>query len=322
MAILGLILVALAGLRPIGLDGDSPHFAVLITSVRDHFNLIEKEPTFWLIYLINRAISPGDVSVFFTLYALLGVFVKFIAIDRMAEYPRLSVVLYLFLYYILHEMTQFRAGVAAGFLLLMIYALRERKKSALLYYIAAILFHYSAIVAGVLLLVRKTSFNKRTYLFIVIMSFLAGLFLSSRVLVSTVIPLLPDIFSAKLVTYLTLLDQGHHAEMNVFNFYYTSLLAFFIMITLSVKSFVGRYDALLMKSYAFSLSFFYLFSAVPVLAFRLSELFGAALIVLLPNCARYFKQKDVYLFILFMWAVTYFVFIGLMRNMDFSVISI
>jgi hypothetical protein len=109
-----LILILIAGLRPIGLDRDSITYVEMIQSYTD-VNLLALEPAFWIIKWFNDNFFSGNVHTFFLIYAILGVFIKFLAIKRLSKLPWLSVGTYLSLYFILHEMAQIRAGVAAGF---------------------------------------------------------------------------------------------------------------------------------------------------------------------------------------------------------------
>jgi hypothetical protein len=108
-----LIFILIAGLRPIGLDRDSINYAELIQSTVD-VNLLDKEPAFWIIKRFNDIFFFGNIHTFFLIFATLGVSIKFLAIKRLSKLPLLSLIAYLSLYFILHEMTQIRAGVAAG----------------------------------------------------------------------------------------------------------------------------------------------------------------------------------------------------------------
>lgn len=83
----------------------------------------------------------------FLIYAILGVSLKISAIKKLSQFWFFSILIYFSYSFLLHEMTQIRAGVASAFVLLSIPSIYEKKlKSFLLYAGVAIFFHYSALV--------------------------------------------------------------------------------------------------------------------------------------------------------------------------------
>ena len=96
--------------------------------------------------IIYSLIGPYPIYLFL-LFAILGVSFKLIAIKQLTELWFLSLILYLSNFFILHEMTQIRAGVASAFLLLCVKPIYDRDlKRFLLFAVLGFLFHYSAIV--------------------------------------------------------------------------------------------------------------------------------------------------------------------------------
>lgn len=63
---------------------------------------------FWIINQFNQLLLGGNDQIFFLIYAILGVTIKIIAINRLSSFTLLSVYLYICLYFVLHEMTQIR----------------------------------------------------------------------------------------------------------------------------------------------------------------------------------------------------------------------
>ena len=61
---IALFLILVAGLRPIGLDRDSNEYAKIIQSSID-INLLDKEPTFWMIKYFNDIFSQEMFIHFF-----------------------------------------------------------------------------------------------------------------------------------------------------------------------------------------------------------------------------------------------------------------
>ena len=104
------------------------------------------EPTFTLISSLVKAVCPWPVLLF-VIYASIGVTCKIFAIKRLTSLLFLSLVIYISNVYLLHDMTQIRAGVASGIFLLAIRPLAEHKifrYTALI--LLAALFHYSSLL--------------------------------------------------------------------------------------------------------------------------------------------------------------------------------
>jgi hypothetical protein len=290
---MALILILIAGLRPIGLDRDSITYANIIQSYKD-INLLALEPAFWVIKWFNDIFFNGNVRTFFLIYAILGVSIKFLAIKRLSKLPWLSVGVYLSLHFILHEMTQIRAGVATGFFLLSIPDIYNRNfKKFILKALLAFSFHYSAIVMFPLYFLHPKKLNI-VYFLLPIVGLISSYFDLSKTLLSNLANVAPNFLAHKINIYLTSLELGEHSEINIVNFYYSSLLlltyfGFFLYIKIKIKN---DYDILFLKILALSLFSFYFFSDVPVFAFRISEFLNVVTVIFLPNFMLYFKQKE------------------------------
>ena len=87
----------------------------------------------------------------------------------------------------------------------------------------ASLFHYSAIVMLPLyfLNLRKISI---IYFFLPVIGLFLAYFGLSKILLLNFTDFLPEFLSYKLRIYLSLLELGEHKEINIFNFFYSSLL--------------------------------------------------------------------------------------------------
>jgi len=288
-----LILILIAGLRPIGLDRDSITYADIIQSYKD-INLLALEPAFWVIKWFNDIFFNGNVRTFFLIYAILGVSIKFLAIKRLSKLPWLSVGVYLSSYFILHELTQIRVGVATGFFLLSIPDIYNRNfKKFILKALLAFSFHYSAIVMFPLYFLHPKKLNL-AYFLLPIVGLISVYFDLSKTFLSNLANLAPNFLAYKINTYLTLLELGERSEINIINLYYTFLLlltyfGFFLYIGNKIKN---NCDVIFLKILALSLFIFYFFSDVPVFAFRVSEFLNAIMIIFWPNFILYFKQKE------------------------------
>ena len=111
--VLGFILILIAGFRSEEVVRDYVNY---VTYFHDR-DFLAVEPAFVVISkIIYSLIGPYPIYLFL-LFAILGVSFKLIAIKQLTEQWFLSLVIYLSNFFILHEMTQIRAGIASSFLL-------------------------------------------------------------------------------------------------------------------------------------------------------------------------------------------------------------
>lgn len=213
-----LLLIFIAGFRPIGLDRDSPNYVSLLNIPFSQANFLDKEPAFWMLVEINRVLFSSNERTFFLIFAIIGVSLKILAINRLSSMPFLSLWAYICLYFILHEMTQIRAGVASGIFLLAIQDIVNRNlKKFIIKVLFASLFHYSAIVMLPLyfLNLRKISI---IYFFLPVIGLFLAYFGLSKILLLNFTDFLPEFLSYKLRIYLSLLELGEYKEIHIFNF--------------------------------------------------------------------------------------------------------
>ena len=237
---IGVILILIAELRPIGLDRDSLAYVNTINSFTSLFesNFYDKEPLFWLIVAMNKYFFGNYyIRMVFITYAILGVTLKLYEIQKLSLLPLLSIFIYTSHYFVFHEMTQIRAGVASGIFLLAIPNIFNRNlKAYLLKTILALMFHYSAIVMIFIYFINPTKLNKKFYLAIPLLGLVfAFVPYIGKTLLNILIPLFPSILSHKLSIYqqLTELGVGNFNKINLFNLYYTSITILYLFFVLN-----------------------------------------------------------------------------------------
>lgn len=294
-ALITIILIAFAGFRAVGFDRDSPTYAIIIQSIDfSNLNFSDKEPTFYIIVYIAKCLFGDAVRGTFIIYAFLGVTLKMAAIYRHAHVPILSVLFYISSYYILHELTQIRVGVAAAiFLLALPDIINKNLWRYMLKICVATLFHYSAVI---LVLAYCINVHKKQYLLYLFLPFAAIILYLTDFVKNMMIFLsldLPQIMPSKVLLYLDLLRQGIHSEINVINLFYVSLIFIYYFLVLNMNRVKEPFDVLQIKLLGWMLFLFYSFASIPVFAFRLSELVGVVLIFILPSFVTIIKQKKV-----------------------------
>jgi EpsG family len=287
----GAILIFFAAFREIGSDQDSVAYERYY-GLDDYTMSIVAEPTFLYIARISRYFffENGLIFLFF-IYAAIGVYLKLSAISKLTNLKWLSVIVYFSTYFLLHEFTQIRAGIASGLLLLAIKPIADRNLGKFLFVIAsASLFHYSAIVAFPLYFLGNGKINWKNIIV-----------LSASIPVGAVIHFTQfDILVAlpikaaqlKLETYYAV-EELRNLKLNVFNSLYLiryALLYIFLIFAYRIEKH-NPYFPILLKIYTMSLFSYLVLSKNAVLAMRISELYGVVEILLIPLIYYAIRQK-------------------------------
>lgn len=315
---IGILLILIAGFRPIGIDGDSLNYVGILGVDISQANFIDKEPTFWLINELNKFLFAGNEQIFFLIFAIIGVSLKLLAIKKLSLLPFYSIFVYICLYFILHEMTQIRVGVATAIFLLAIPDIYNRNFKAFLFKtILAMMFHYSAVIMLLAYFLNPYKINFKIFFFLPLIG-IVFMFIGITIIsiLNPFLFLLPDFIANKIQLYILLLDDGRFNQINVFNFYYGSLFVLYYIMILYHNYFKSLYDILFLKIFGLMLFSFYFLSAIPVLAFRVSEFFGVVLIILIPHFTLIFKQKMIIKIPLILWLTIYLIFIMIFRNLN------
>lgn len=307
---IGLVLIMIAGFRPLQYFHDSDNYLIRIHS---DDNIFDSEPTFWIINQFNKYILGGQDQTFFLIYAALAISIKLIAIRRYSLYPWLSLYLYICLYFLLHEMTQIRVGVAGSLFLLAIPDIANKNSKR--YFVKtffAVIFHYSAIVMVLLYFLKNERVNKKIYFLIPIFGFLIALLSESSIKLFTFLSaILPTFLSDKIIAYLTLKESNIFTEINLFSFFTLSLIAIYYFLLMNFDRIETKLNTILVKLFALQIFVFYAFVSVPVFSGRLSEFLGLNMILLIPNILLMFKQKAIPLILIILWASIYFKIIAI-----------
>jgi len=281
-----------------------------LTMIHTYDKIWQTEPTFWII---NQLLSGGSDQIFFLIYATLGVSIKIYAIKRISSFPLLSVYLYICLYFILHEMTQIRVGVACGIFLLAIPDIVNKNFRMYLFKtLIAMSFHYSAIIMLVLYFVNNKNINRKIYFFLpiigLILAFIPNLMLNIFTFFEFI---LPSVIANKVTLYLSLIDNEDYNKINTFNIFTLSLFLIYCFMLFNLNIIRTQLNIVMIQLFGIQLFVYYSFSSIPAFAARLSEFIGIILVILIPNLILMFKQKLFPILMLIIWSSGYFYFIGI-----------
>ncbi|WP_449557207.1 EpsG family protein [Huaxiibacter chinensis] len=306
--LISMILFLIAAFRPIGIDNDSLTYESEIVAFYSGNSQI-KEPVFMFFSFISESLFNESVRSVFLLYALFAVFLKAYAITKYAKNILLSFFIYAGMFFILHDMTQIRVGLASGFFLLAIPDLIEgNRKKYILKILAACLCHLSAVILLPLLVLSSKKINlKLVFLCPLIMLGVILVVGDMNPILISLFKYLPEPLSTKAISYIIGVEQfGRFDEVNTFSKFTLSAFAFFIVYLYGCsKSSITADDVIFLKLFSIMLTVFYLFSSVPVLASRSFELFAVSFIFSLPVIATKFKPSWLVNLIIFFWVCLY-----------------
>ena len=279
--IIGVVLVGFSTFR----IGDA--FPDYTNYVEYYYSVIRGESvfveySFYIITYIATFLFHSPLGVFF-IYGLSGVFLKLCAIKQMSQLCFLSIVIYIANTFLVQELIQIRAGIAAGILLFCIKPILERRwKKFILLVITAFFFHSSALAVLPLWFLKPNRLNVYFWGLLIPIGYVFA-FLHINIFFFSV-PLVQD----KIDIYLSLQDTE---DINLFNvlFIIKCFIGYLFLYYSSLLYFYNKYIFLLLKIYMLSLFSFLLFSSTPTIAFRLQGLYEVVDIVLFPYMIYIFK---------------------------------
>ena len=303
-AFAAVVLILLVSLRHYDCNRDSyvyhqmyemaPPMSLLKKSFSEYNDKTITEFTYSALCTVLKDTSNPERTNFiiiFALYALLGVSVNLYAIRKLTDLEFLSLFIYYSNMFFLHEMTQVRAGVAIGFLLLGVAALRDEKyvKFCVLLLVGS-LFHTSVLMGFVLLLFR----NRRADVYLWSLAFSVCVVMHLlKVDLFDILRLIPfDFFQYKLKAYI-MLQERENFSINYLNF------SFLVQLAVTVMCFFYREKMeqenksvnILLNMVCFSSCCYLLFGQIPGFAVRISEVFNSSLVILIPLITKAMYPK-------------------------------
>ena len=300
----GVGLILLIGLRDGHINRDyrvykalydkAPSISVLKSSISEYNSKIKTEFSYSALCTLlktNGDTRDNNLFIIFFIYAILGVAVNLYGIKRLSDQEFLAMFIYYSNIFLLHEMTQIRAGVAIGIILISLKELQERKfvRFSILILIATF-FHTSALMAFLLLLLRGFKTDAKVW---------AGIFAGCVIVNIThfdilhIIDIIPsEFYQYKLKAYITLQDT-ENVELNYLNVLFLLQNAIIIICFYYQEKMEehNKYLNILLNMCCLSSCCYVFFGQIPGFAVRLSELFNCSLIILIPLIAKVMKPK-------------------------------
>lgn len=203
--IFGIAMILIAGLREVGYTPDSLEYENMYYGTGNIIIRKTSEPSFLFISEFLRNLSLGVNALFLT-YATISIAVHLPILWKLSRMPLLTLTIYISYYYMMQEIVQMRAGVAAGFFLWAIYYYVEKRKAMTLGCILlGTFFHYSA-AAGLLLFVMRDQLPQWEKIVLYLLIPVGLVFYFVDIDLSRLIP--EQIGGDKLEAYRSLKDRG------------------------------------------------------------------------------------------------------------------
>lgn len=307
------ILIAISVGQEYGFTNDTLTYTYMFYNYDTELIEITTEFSFFYICRFIQLFTQ-DVTWMFLVYAVITIPLRMYALQRLADKDKLFLILlmYLSFYFVLHDMTQIRAGVASTFMLLGLKPLIEGKKwPALAYFIIGACFHYSAIIAVPFVLFSNKPLNKWWKGF-----FIAAIPCSYVIYflgIDLIMALPFEFVTEKMDAYENVQDKGVADEIDVFYLLLLVKMAIFYFLLFFHDTVLEENKGfpIMMKFFVFYFIFWVSITGIPVIATRMSELFGIVEILLLPMifyCIKpeYIARLTVILMATIIFGFTYF----------------
>jgi hypothetical protein len=281
LALISCVLILVAAFRGEGFDRDYNNYKEIFL-LWDESSTYLIEPGFIVIANFARIFFSTPILLFL-LFALLGVSIKVYSINKLTDFVFISLLIYFCNIYILQDLTQIRAGVASGLMLISLVPLKSRKKTPFfIVAFLAIMFHYTAFVILPFWFFKVDKINKKIWFTIIPFSYLLLFLAISPLDLYELIPI--DSIQAKIRTYILLQEADTENVVNVFSTLVFIRLLFisYILKKIDIIQEENKYAIIVIKIYIISIAVLVVMSKTTAIALRFNEFFSAVEIVALP----------------------------------------
>ncbi|MCZ4673874.1 EpsG family protein [Citrobacter sedlakii] len=286
------VLFFICAFRGEQVDRDHSNYISLIFDSASNL-LYPIEPSFKVISWLSINIF-GTYQIVFIIFALIAIYFKSKAIEHNSPYILLSALVLYSNIFLLHDMTQIRAGVACAIVL---YALKflgqDRRLTYILFVLMASTFHITSILflCAILFDSRRLSM-KYIFIYILMLSSTYLLYYSSINFLSLMQYVNIPYIQFKYNEYIS---QSQGIDFTPINIFSTMQILHLFIVAISFivarRITLTREQMVVVKLYSISPLAFMLLYSLPVFALRISELFSVSEIILLPTLVLVSRQK-------------------------------
>lgn len=272
---LGIVMIFLAATKDINVVTDADAYEKLFYLNDDPLVEVMTEPTYIHISRIIIALG-GSFAVIFLVYAIISIPLKLAILNKMTPYVFTAMLIYIPVYYELHELVQIRAGAAGAFLLCSLYFFSNKRYwLCTAAFLVAVSFHYSSFTFVPLFFMgtKRIGVVGRWLLACIVPIGFAMYFLGLDLFM-----ILPSsLIGGKVDFYKSSTEAVGEEIMLVYKNPFFVLKCILFLVMLRFYDYVEekcKYFTIALKAQACSIFMMLSVSTVPTLAGRTSELFG------------------------------------------------
>lgn len=276
LAVYSMVFILLATTKSIEHTADAEIYEERFYNHDDVLTELLTEPTF--IYISKGILAVGGTLVtLFFVYALISIPLKLWALSKMTPYIFTAMLIYIPVYFELHDMVQIRVAAAAAFLLTSLIPLSNKRYFyATVLMVVGVLFHYSAIVYIPFLFIGNRKLNN---VMKIVVACLVPLGFAMYFMQKDLFFLLPSsITEGKLDLYKTTTDKGQWDDIILpYKNLYFMVKCIILYLCLYYYDYIAeknKFAPILINLFAVGLFVMLAMATVPVIASRISDLFG------------------------------------------------
>ena len=307
---IGIALIGIATFKPMT-TADAENYETYFYNNDELLTELTTEPSFIYMSRFYLSLGFGITAVFLT-YALLAIPLKLTLLWKMTPFAFTSMIVYVGVYYPMHDVVQIRCGAATAFLFWAIIPLAKRQYlKAIGLLIVATFLHYSCLAFLPIILLGNVKIDKYwkcvlgAAIPICLLLYFAGfsaLSLIPESLIGGKVDLYKEMGESgaldDCIPYSQLRFKAEFALLYVFLFFYDTI----------EKNCI--YAPILIKVLALELGFHIMFAEIEVLGNRLHDLFGMFNVLAYVQCLYCFKPRY-----LVRIGITAFVFVHYLEQM-------
>ena len=281
-----LFMVLLATTKSVEHTADAAAYESMFLNNTNALTEVATEPTFiWLSRIVLAC--GGTIGVMFFIYAVITIPAKMKALYTMTPYIFTALMVYIPVYFEVLDMVQIRAAAASTFLVASLIPIADKRYLlAALLILCGVMFHYSAVVYLPFLFVgnrRLNAFWRWTIAVLVPACFV--MYLMKKDLFSLIPASLTE---GKLDFYQNSSEKGEWGELAVLykNAYFISkcVVLYLCLYFYDYIAERNRMAPLLINLFAASILFLLSMATIPVLAGRVSDLYGVTDCIVFTFC--------------------------------------
>lgn len=293
LAVYVIVMVLLATTKSIDNTADAADYEEMFMNNDDPLFEIATEPTF--IYMSRLVLAlGGTIVVMFLIYALITIPAKMRALSLMTPYIFTALVVYIPIYFEVHDMIQIRAAAAATFLLLAMLELgNQRYWLTALFTLCAILFHYSALAFVPFMIWGNRRLNTTMRIFVAVLIPVGWAMYFLKMDWFSLIP--SALTGGKLDFYKEASEAREWDELSppFLNLYFLAKCVVLYLCLYYYDYIVerNRLAPVLINIFAMSIFFLLSMATIPVVAGRVSDLYGVVDCVVFTFCLYIFSPR-------------------------------